>query len=66
MLTLRAVFSSGTVVEQSFVYNEFDETMNTLFAKFVIMVTGNTIFPGDVLVNVEWLDASGEVLFQGR
>lgn len=65
MLTLRAVFSSGTIVEQKFVYGDFDDKMNTLFAKFAYMVTDNTIFPGDVLVSVEWLDASGEVLFRG-
>lgn len=65
MITLRAVFSSGAIVEQKFVYNDFDDKMNTLFAKFAYMVTDNTIFPGDVLVSVEWLDASGEVLFRG-
>lgn len=66
MLTLRAVYSSQVIVEQKFAYDSFDEPMNNLFANFVSMVTNNAIYLDDVLVRVEWLDESGEVLFKGK
>lgn len=65
MLTLRAVYSSKIIIEQSFNYEECKESMDKMFFDFVSMVSKNSVIPYGVLVSVSWIDDSGEILFQG-